>query len=96
MLPSRMIYKLFRTHKIFDVSFFTGTGTGSLFSIHFVIGCVKNYEPENEKSYDEFSAWLRCYNVEGMNNLEAGLTLQIAPFPCLIFSIIYYGLDPGS
>ena len=41
-------------------------------ALFYVSGCVKNYEPSNEKSYEDFTAWLRCYNVEGMKNLEAG------------------------
>lgn len=34
------------------------------------LGCVKNYEPDTENTYDDFAGWLRCYNVEGMKNLQ--------------------------
>jgi len=32
----------------------------------------KNYDPDSEGSEGSFSAWLRCYYVKGMNNLQDG------------------------
>jgi len=32
----------------------------------------KNYDPDSEGSEGSFTAWLQCYYVEGMNNLQDG------------------------
>jgi len=43
----------------------------------------KNYDPDSEGSENEFSAWLQCYYVEGMNNLtdHNGRTIWFAGEP---------------
>jgi len=43
----------------------------------------KNYDPDSEGSENQFSAWLQCYYVEGMNNLtdHNGRTIWFAGEP---------------
>jgi len=48
----------------------------------------KAYSPDSEKSYDKFTDWLRCYNVEGMKNLQASIIYIPLPLPSQIDALV--------
>jgi hypothetical protein len=50
----------------------------------------KAYAPDSEKSYDKFTDWLRCYNVEGMKNLQASIIYIPLLLPSRLDTLVYW------